>query len=425
MFSPAATSCRIPLFVLLLCAPICLAALPEADDQAPPPAEEQAPVAEPASPIPQGPPPPYVIEADPAAQRQAAEEQAASENEPQAVERVQAHLVGEPGAEPGSRAILSVAKLTPGARPEISRQGDVLAYDKAGESRFRAIYTSRFDGSYERCLTCSLFELKEQHAMAPTWHPRGDLLVVQTQKSNAHLAGDELRLATPARSLHGELWAVSSDGRFGWQLTRSASRGRAVGDPVFSHEGGQLAWSERESTQEGPWGKWVVQVGELKISGGVPRLGKVTIFDASPFGRFVQVAAFTPDDHGLLLIVDREDGRKALGRYDLRSKSFELLSREDEVVSHFAELPQSEWTLWVTRGEVWLVSPSGRGRERLTTFNEPTSRYFLGRAQINELAAGPDGKTLLVDLFESRDGEPPRQSLYLVRFDLARLGRAR
>lgn len=388
----------------------------------------QAPPVEPPepqeSPIPAGPPPKYEIEADPEALRQAAEEaarEAAAGETPQAIERLQARTVGDPA----SPAILSIERLAAGARPEISRQGDLVAYDRPGEGRFRALYTSRLDGSQERCLTCSLPELQKVSAMAPTWHPRGELLVVVGQGSAERLGLGEAELAGPARGLHSELWAVSSDGRFGWQLTRSGSQGRAVGDPSFSHEGGLLAWSERESSEPGPLGKWVVQVGELKLSGGVPRLGKVDTFDVSPFGRYVHVAGFTPDDRGLLLVASRADGSRAIGRYDLATQKFELLGGENDDVALVAELPQSQWSLWITGGEVWLASPSGRGRERLTTFNEAASRYYLGRADLRELAAGPDGKTLVVDLFAARDGRPPAQGLYLVRFDLARLGRAR
>lgn len=386
--------------------------------QEPPPPEPRE------NPIPTGPPPKYEIEADPEALRQAAEEaerEKAAGETPQAVQRVQARLVGDPA----NPAILSIERFGPGARPEISRQGDLVAYDRLGEGGVRALYTSRLDGTHERCLTCSLPELQKHHAMAPTWHPRGDLLVAVGQGSAERLNHDESDLAGPARGLHAELWAVSSDGRFGWQLTRSASRGRAVGDPSFSHEGGLLAWSEREESEPGPWGKWVVQVGELKISGGVPRLGKVDTFDVSPFGRYVHAAGFTPDDKGLLLAVTRADGSRAIGRYDLAAKRFELLSPQNEDVALIAELPRSQWSLWIEGGEVWLVSASGRGRQRLTTFGEPASRYHLGQADPRDLAAGPDGKTLLVDLFESSGGRPKAQSLYLIRFDLDRLGRAR
>lgn len=396
----------LPLFPLLLLAAAGLSA------------QEPAP---PGSPIPSGPPPKYEIEADPAALREAEAEKAAAAAAPQAVEVARARMADEPG----SAALLSVERFGPGARPEISRQGDLLAYDKVGEGSFRAVYTSRLDGSRERCLSCSRPELEGWHAMAPTWHPRGDLLVVLGQKSAARLALDEARLAGPARSLHGELWALSSDGQFAWQLTRAAAQGHAVGDPVFSHEGGQLAWSERETSEPGPWGKWVVQVGDLKVRGGVPRLGKVLTFDPSPFGHFVQVVGFTPDDQGLILLLHRTRGEKALGRFDLKTREFTLLTRDDEEAAAFAEIAHHPWTLWATRGEVWMISPSTRGRERLTTFGEPASRHFLGQVEIQDLATGPDGQTLVVDLFVSRDGAPPAQMLYLVRFDLNRLGPAR
>lgn len=408
--SPASV-CRLALLTLLATA----AVLPAQAPPAPPPEPEE-------SPIPTGPPPKYEIEADPEAVREAAEEAAREEEAgetPQAIERLQARTVGDPA----SPAILSIERLAAGARPEISRQGDLVAYDRQGEGAFRALYTSRLDGSYDRCLTCSLPELAEQHAMAPTWHPRGELLVAVGQGSAKRLGHSEAELASPARGLHSELWAVATDGRFAWQLTRSGSQGRAVGDPSFSHEGGLLAWSERQESAPGPWGKWVVQVGELKLSAGVPRLGKVETYEVSPFGRYVHVAGFTPDDRGLLLVVDRDNGSRAIGRYDLAAKRFELLGSENEDIPVIAELPQSEASLWVTDGEVWLASPSGRGRERLTTFGEPASRYFLGQADIRDLAAGPDGKTLVIDLFVAKDGRASQQSLYLVRFDLARLGR--
>lgn len=409
-----ATNFVLRLALVALLAPLVALLAQRAAGQAPPP------------PFPVEPPPKYEIEADPEALKEAEAEKAAAakEGDTQQVEVVQARMVGDPS----SPAILQIERLGPGARPEISRQGDRLAFDRPGadeQTGLRAIYTSRLDGSQERCLTCSLPEFADHHLMAPAWHPRGDLLIAVGQGSAKRLRHDERDLAGPARALHAELWAIATGGGGAWQLTRSGAQGRAVGDPSFSHEGEKLAWSERVASEPGPWGEWVVRVGELKVSAGVPRLGKVDTYEPSPFGRFVQVAGFTPDDRGLILLVHREDGRPALGTFDLATKKFELASRDDENVAAAGELPRGQYTAWATRGEVWLVSPSGRGRERLTSFNEPASRYFLGKADIEELAAGPDGKTLVVDLFESRPGSPPRQSLFLVRFDLDRLGRER
>ncbi len=112
--------------------------------------------------------------------RQAAEEKAAAAaagREDQAVEVVQARKVGEPA----SRAILGVERIGPGARPEISRQGDRLAFDRARENGRRALYLARADGGDERCLTCGLPELDNVNLMAPTWQPRGQLLVAVGQ----------------------------------------------------------------------------------------------------------------------------------------------------------------------------------------------------------------------------------------------------
>jgi hypothetical protein len=395
----------------------------------PPEPPVEPPEEDPAWPIPTERPEPYRYEADPKAAQETEQDKPAA---PRQVEIVRATMRGEMG----HRAVRDVRRLGPGARPEFDRQGQTWAFDRPSDLGYRAIYIG--DATGERCLSCDIQELRKSHVMAPTWHPSGEFLVVLVQDAAARLDLDERRLASPARALHSELWALTRDGRQAWRLTKSGEEGRAVFDAVFAHEGTRLAWSERVASAPEPWGTWVVRVADWQNKRGVPMLSKVQTYEPSPWKRFLAVDGFRADDRGLLLSAEDDQKGVAVGTYDFAGRRFQGLT--DPQGSQWPsellrELPGTERLLEASaRGlaastpgglrprDLWLLTPSGRGRERLTYFNEPGSRYALGHAQIVDVAVDSEGKRILLQVLASAiDAEgkagPIREGLYLLELD--------
>ncbi len=356
-------------------------------------------------------------------------------------------LVTTPPAEslPGNRHVRGIRVLRRGGgRVDWSQQGDWIAYDEANSQGVYDLYVMNAVSGSERCLTCDQYDLRKIHSLSPVWHPSGDYLVFQVQDRPRRVRLDTLDLATPHRGLHGDLWAISRDGKDIWQLTQIAANGGAVIDPHFSHEADRLVWSERLENYRGRWGYWSLRVAGFEIKRGLPRLGKVRTFRPQTPPGFVVANGFTPDDRGLLL--SAEAGGDIL-RLDMESGTSEHLTatpdHRDELVS---TAPRSDRLVWVSdrgiarrrgqrlpyRGDLWFMSESERTQERLTFFNHPKSDHTLGEALIDDLAWSPQGDRLVLHVvypaggrgaledpdLVTEDGEPiVEEAIYLVELD--------
>lgn len=343
-----------------------------------------------------------------------------------------------PDARPGHHAVHEVRLVKAGAgRVDGARQDGRIAFDMVGSDERYDVYAMQIDGTDERCLTCDIWMLRKAHVLNPAWHPSGDYLAVQAQGNPKRRGLDAVGLATPDRGLGCELWIVTADGRDAWQITQLVERGGAVLDPHFSHEAGLLAWSERMTSREPPWGEWAVRVVDFKIGRGVPKLGKTRTF-TSGIGQGLAVAhGFTPDDGAVLVsaIPDRGLPEPDILRLDLESGRVDRLTsspdQSDELVS---AVPYSDYFVWVTdrgledqrralaggplprRTEVWLRSASGMAQERLTYFNHPDSSHYLGSALVSDLSWTADGEGLLLSVVSVPEGSAePKEGVYLVR----------
>ncbi len=342
--------------------------------------------------------------------------------------------MAQPGL-PGHRNVRSVRVLVDGGgRMDWSQQGDWIAFDRVDSSGFYHLYKMRPDGTRETCITCDQWDFRKTNSLSPAWHPSGEHLVFQVQDNANKLKLDTLRLTTPHRGLHSEIWIISADGKNPFKLTQTRDRGAAVLDPHFSHEASMLVWTQRVVSL-GRWGEWEPHVAEFKIRRGVPRISKVKNYQPGLRKGYVVAHGFTPNDRGLLISgIPANSGSRDILELDLETGSTEPLTtspRElDELV--FA-LPRADGVVWVSNRnidrpsdrvlprqvDVWYMSASKRRQERLTFFNDPQSDHYLGEALIDDLAWSPDGDKLLVHVVKG--GVPGTDSIeeaiYIVEFD--------
>lgn len=325
-------------------------------------------------------------------------------------EVLQARMAGPPG----HRAVREVSLFRQDAgRLAFSRQGDYLAYDKKGEDGRYDVHLLRTNGASERCLTCDIYDFRRTNVLDPVWHPSGEYLVVQVQESPRRLKLDPLRMATPLRGVHSELWVVLAKGRQAWRITRTSEQGGAVLGPAFSYEGDRLLWNERLSNVDDPWGHWGARVAELSIRRGLPKLGKITTHDGGWKPGFSIASGFTPDDRGLLMAASPDDGQPTSGRdvlrLDLESGAAErLLVTPDQWDDRLTAAPRGDALVFVSnrgldrqrklpyRGDLWLLVPRQQRIERLTYFNDAKSPYDLGEALIDDIAWDPKQPQILV-----------------------------
>ena len=338
---------------------------------------------------------------------------------------------------PGHRKVRGVRLLVKdGGRLDWSHQGDWIAFDRA-EGDFHHLYVMKPDGTRERCVTCNQWDFRKTNALSPTWHPSGEYLVFQVQENVTKLGLDTLKLTTPHRGLHSELWVIDVKGRQPFKLTQVRERGNALLDPHFSHEADMLAWSQRVVSL-GRWGEWEPHVGRFQIKRGVPRLTRVKNYQPEVRKGFVTAHGFTPSDKGLLISAVPADSRSATGRdileLDLETGEFKHLTSSPQAWDELpVALPRSDGIVWVTdrnikpprdrqlprRGDVWYMSASGRRQERLTFLNHPESDHFLGEALIDDLAWNREGDKLLLHVVSA--GAPGagvvEQGIYVVELD--------
>lgn len=352
------------------------------------------------------------------------------------VQVVRATMAGK--GRPGHRKVRDVRVLVPdGGRVDWSQQGDWIAFDRAEANGFYHLYIMRPDGSMEKCLTCENWEFRKTNALSPAWHPSGEYLVFQLQEHVTKLDMTTLKLTTPHRGLHSELWAITRKGRDAWQLTRISERGGALVDPHFSHEGGKVVWSQRVVSQS-RWGEWEPHVADFKIRAGLPRISKVKNLRPPVQKGFVVAHGFSPSDKSLLMsgVADPRggSGSRDILEYDIETGQLERLTTSpgelDELV---VALPRSDGIVWVSnrnikrpsdrmlprRGDLWYMSGSKLRQERLTFFNHPESDHYLGEAMIDDLAWSPEGDALLLHVVSP--GSPGtgevKQAIYIVEFD--------
>lgn len=338
----------------------------------------------------------------------------------------------------GHRLVKDVIRLRRDVgRFELSRQGDLIAFDKVTDRGFRGLYVGHASAASERCLSCDSWDLRKSHVLSPTWHPSGRWLVALVQGPAAKLKLDNWRLAGPERGLHSELWAFSADGRDIWQLTQAVPQGGAALDAHFSQEGDRLAWARRvDTTVGGRWGSWEVRVADFEIKRGVPRMTRPRDYKALPWPGAVILHGFTDDDKGLWMTVSPAPGSASerrgftVGTFDLETERFTPLPAPGQWDALPSGIPRSERRVWVSdrgierpraprlpwRGDLWLSSASGRRQERLTYFNDPQSDHYLGEAWIADTSWLSDGGAVLLQVLSPDDAGNVVEYLYRVNF---------
>jgi len=324
---------------------------------------------------------------------------------------------------PQSDWVESIRVLEPGGgRLAWSVQGDWIAYDQMDAKGFYNIHIMDPNGRFRKCLTCPLREFRKAHAYNPSWHPSGNYLVFQVQLLARRLKLSPAEMTTPDRALHSSIWIIDKTGKHFWQLVSSAQTTGVLLDPVFSHEGDHLAFSERVRSKKGRWGEWAVRVGQFRIKAGVPRLRKVKSFKPGDRHRFVTVSGFSPSDDAVLVAGNLDNGQSELGmdvyEMSLKDGSVRPLTRsrrEWDEGAHFS--PDGELVAWTSsrgvdlgktsqqvrapsaraqRRELWLMRADGGDPQRLTFFSHPAAPESLRGAVVSDFAWGPEGKRLAV-----------------------------
>jgi Tol biopolymer transport system component len=287
---------------------------------------------------------------------------------------------------------------------------DLIAFDMLGEDGQYDVFAMRGDGSATRNVTGANPDLPRRHVGQPAWHPSGNYLVVQAEKSD-HPATRLERVVEPGAGVYNDLWLVELGSPRAHPLRVVPNeRGAGVLHAHFDEEGRRLAWSEMHAPgrlrgRRNLLGQWKLMVADFSFEGGRPRLSNVRSYEPGGPG-FYENHGFSPDGTKLLFTSNFE-ARSRLESHiytlELASSRLTRLTEEDTWNEHAAYSPDGRSIVWMARNghgrgtDYWLMDSDGSNKRRLTWFNEPGHPHFTGQETVvADLAWGPGDDRLAI-----------------------------
>lgn len=296
-----------------------------------------------------------------------------------------------------------------------------IAFDSRGPDGYYDVFLAQADGSNRVCLTCDRAgQVPQKHNGNPAWHPSGRFLVFMAEKA-VHPADSSA--SSPGAGLWCDLWIVTDDGKSFYQLT-SLPLDQAQGalHPHFSRDGKKLLWSERIRGFRQPenFGEWAIKVADFSFE-GEPKLTNVRAFQPGVRRMWYETHGFSPDDRLILFAGDVQEGQ-AIENMDVCTLDpatgalTNLTPSLDAWDEHAHFSPSGERVAWMSnqglpgRGtvpwgqymnwlstELWIMSPDGSNKQKVTFFNDPKHpMYCGGRAIVGDGDWSRDGKKYAV-----------------------------
>jgi Tol biopolymer transport system component len=297
-----------------------------------------------------------------------------------------------------------------GGRVDWSHSGNnLIAFDKPDSGDYYDVFTMNPDGSNEVCLTCSNPQLPGKHMGNPAWHPSGDYIVFQAEKSS-HPAVPPY-FTTPGVGIYNDLWVMTSDGDSVWQLTDLDTTERTgVLHPHFSHDGSKLLWSENLDASQ-----MALKIADFVVDSSGPHLDSITIYQPGSQHRLYESHGFLPGDTIMLFTGSLQPGQHWTGMdiYTLNLNSLELrrlTSTWDDWDEHAQYSPNGDTIIWISsngypfnpdsfykelRTELWMMNADSSDKVRLTYFNKPGHPEYTGvRTVVGDNSWSPEGSKI-------------------------------
>ena len=290
-----------------------------------------------------------------------------------------------------------------------SKASNLLVYNRRGSDGEWDLYTSKPDGSDERCLTCDL--------SVPGPGTRGqrggsgvspDGKYVLTTIEGRHSGRYGTGFAEPGKGLYNDVWLLRTDGSAAWRLTDYAADGdKGTMWADFDRTGTRIVWAQMTAgaSLRAPLGSWKVETARLTWSGGRPRLTDVQAHEPQRH-RFYEPYGFTPDGTGVLLSSDYSMPsafNAQIWRMDVATGRMTRLSPADAPTGFFTNYnefarytPDGKWIVFGrTKGDkagmdYWTMRPDGSDARRLTFTGASWSVQHLGYGNVGGFAFDPD-----------------------------------
>ncbi len=380
------------------------------------------------------------------------------------------------GAAPPNGHVTAITVIAAdGGRVDWSHTIDRVAFDAKGDDGYFDVYLMSGNGKEVVSLTDGNPLAGHLHNGNPAWHPSGEYLVFQSEKTERHwglgVPWDFVYASQPGVGINNDLWLITVDGRHVWRLTDQPTATlpwqtfHAVLNPHFSDSGRKLVWTERIGGG-GNWGTWVIHVADFtfafddeKPDASVPPVLSNVRTIAAP-SNFWESHGFLPGSETHLTFAGNVDGQHEYGSdvgvIDLaecapaatdgveKCAHVNLTATPEEWDEAVQVTPDGGEIAWMSSNgygirasdpawwtwlqtEYWVMNTDGSDKTQLTYFNKPGhphNEIFSGR-RVNaaDLSFSSDGSSF-VGVVSVGGGDTDRAAvggtqLSIVRIDLA------
>jgi uncharacterized protein (TIGR03437 family) len=269
-------------------------------------------------------------------------------------------------------------------------ENNLIAFDRANSSGLYDVWTMNPDGSNQVCLTCN-FQVG-YHKGNPDWHPSGNYIVFQAQRTDITYGNTGEQNATPGVGIDNVIWIMDAAGENYWQiLPNDAFNPHAGGvlHPHFSHDGKTLIWAQLTDSpvfNNPPDGNWEIQVAAFAIVNGAPVVTITNSLQPGPCHDFYETHGFSLDDQTIFFSGDPTcQGHFGTDIYssDLQGNNFlDLTNTSDAWDEHSRPAPNQEKLIWVSSTgtattseallllEYWTMNYDGTDKKKMTWFTD-------------------------------------------------------
>jgi len=280
---------------------------------------------------------------------------------------------------------------------------NVIAYDKPNANGYFDVWTINADGGNNNCLTCpeaAVAVLGPLNKGNPAWNPSGQFIAFEVQMSNA-VGPKAAQNDFPGSGWSNNLWIMDAAGQNFWRVTSLTSDGGVI-YPRFSPDGTKLAWGQRTSPTPSLWGTWQLMVGDFVVAGGVPSVQNIQTYTPSYTPGISQYYyephSFSADNSTVYFMSNIGSGGAPfytgpgpMGIYGLTlatQQLTQLVSAPNEWQEFPTVMPGGTYLVYFSTedtqasvthkvvGDLWMVSPDGSDKYRLTYFNDPNSPVY-------------------------------------------------
>lgn len=276
------------------------------------------------------------------------------------------------------------------------------------------VYKMNPVGSDMSCLTCSS-PLFDKHCGNPAWHPSGNWIVFQAEKS---IHPGSANFSTPGKGVYNDLWLMDSSGTQFYQLTNNPVSD-SIGSlhPHFSHDGTKLSWSEMyEPAQLWPLGKtfgaFKLKIADFSFdSQGNPLLSNIVEYIPNDSVMY-ENHGFSPDGTELLFMSNWGKHIVPLGNCKIYTMNLSTL-----VCTPLATIDYNEHACYSPNGQYivygstrdnsnkamdyWIMKSDGSQQQRLTYYNQAGHPEFVNKAFAVDMSWSPNGQNIIGFLEDS------------------------